>query len=131
MIDDKVIEQLHNRLEELKRLNKVSYSKIGAIIGYSGEGVNKALRKKTLSISQINKIGKELGFEDELNKLLPTNSNNYNFISNAAKDNIEETVIYIIENEKKLLQNATFKLWLKTKIQERIIETYEKAKNSP
>ena len=75
MIDEITIEELHKKLEELRRLNRVSYNKMSNVIGYSGEGLNKALRNNTLSIAQINKIGKEFDFEEELNKLLPTFDN--------------------------------------------------------
>ncbi|OAB78256.1 hypothetical protein [Cochleicola gelatinilyticus] len=70
MITNETLEKLHVKLEELRRLNKISYRKLGEVIDYSGEGINKALKKFTLSIGQINQISKKYGFLDEIKSIV-------------------------------------------------------------
>ena len=69
MINQDQLIKIHIKLEEQRRLERISYDKMASVIGYSGNGLKKALNNSTLSIPQINSIITEFGLESSFIEL--------------------------------------------------------------
>ena len=99
-----VLDNLHDIVEEERVSKRLSYVKLGEVIGYSDVGIKKAIVNKTLKLAHIEKIANHFGFFDRLEKFgIESNDNNlvkeasegYNKIdiaklSKLTRDNWEE-----------------------------------------
>lgn len=115
MINEIDLNAIHSKIDELRRINRVSYSKMAQVIDYSGEGLNKALKKNTLSIVQINKLVDHFGYSEDFNDIVPTlitkTENppiNYNKLT---KSGIRQVSLTILENENLFLEDVVFNTW--------------------
>ena len=121
---------IHQQLNEARKLNRISYNKMGACISYSGEGVNKALKNGTLSLGQISTIIKSFDLKlnidnfDNFNETInPTNSTD--ILSQCSP---EEICVYIFENRERFKDNPVYKMLLDNEIKSAVIEELEKHK---
>jgi hypothetical protein len=110
------IEGIYNWLQELKEVHRVSYSRMGEMLGYSGPGVKKAIQNKTLSISQIKKIALESGQLENFNKLIETKEevlNSEDPVQHSIEDIIAQKVFEKLiplltgsqENHRRVMEN--------------------------
>lgn len=110
------IDLYNNWLKKIKNENKISYSKLGDIIGYSDVGISKAIKNKTLSINQILLIAEKLEVKAELKSYIDQNKFNLP-ISTIDKFNEitdDELSLYFLKNKERFLSNEVIKLWIDT-----------------
>ena len=128
------IDELRAWIAEQKRFHGWTYTELASITGYSVSGVKKALSENTLKYEAIISIVKEKNiqdlFDDKFAQKSKQVNESYTKYGVNSTEELNRIAAEVIDNEEKLLKHPVFGLWLKTKIQERIIETYEKAKNS-
>ena len=67
--EEELISDLHKLIEEKKDIERISWDNLGRAIGYSGVGVKKALKNKSLSLIKIEKIIIKLGLVKEAESL--------------------------------------------------------------
>ncbi len=93
--NDLLINSLLELINNKKELNRISWDNLGNLIGYSGVGLKKAMKNKTLSLSQIEVIILEMELYKEAEKLgmkisdrkltSPNSKNNKHDIHNFLK----------------------------------------------
>ncbi len=64
-----LIEGLHKLIEEKKEIDRISWDNLGDLIGYSGVGLKKALKIRSLSLTKLEEIIIKLGLTKEATKL--------------------------------------------------------------
>lgn len=60
-----LIEDLHKLIEEKKEIDRISWDNLGNLIGYSGVGLKKALKIRSLSLVKLEEIITKLGLAKE------------------------------------------------------------------
>lgn len=60
-----LIEELHKLIEEKKEIDRISWDNLGNLIGYSGVGLKKALKIRSLSLTKLEEIITKLGLSKE------------------------------------------------------------------
>ncbi len=119
MNKDKKTILAHSWLNEIKAMNKLSYSYLGKLINYSDVGMSKALKNNTLSLVQIEIIKKTLlthGYIDSnksniLNQDQLNTENIYLEEDGKFKFNVPEISRFIMYNEEAFFKDKGFKLW--------------------
>jgi hypothetical protein len=110
------IEGLYNWLLELKEVHRISYARMGEMLGYSGPGVKKAIYNRTLSISQMQKIAEESGHLENFKKLIETKPESLNSedpVQHSIEDIIAQKVFEKLiplltgsqENHRRVMEN--------------------------
>lgn len=80
-----VLDNLHDIIEEERVSKRLSYVKLGEVIGYSDVGIKKAIVNKTLKLAHIEKIANHFGFFDRLEKFGIENNENL-LVKEAGED---------------------------------------------
>jgi hypothetical protein len=92
-----LIEDLHQLIEEKKEIDRISWDNMGNLIGYSGVGLKKALKIRSLSLTKLEEIIMKLDLEKEAIRLgldisglksFNVNNKNENLKSINSKNNI-------------------------------------------
>ncbi len=68
-IESDLISDLQDLIIEKKELDRISWDNLGALIGYSGVGLKKAIGKKSLSLTHIEEIIIKLGLTKQAQEL--------------------------------------------------------------
>ncbi|TYP71529.1 hypothetical protein [Aquimarina intermedia] len=105
-MDQLKINKLHELIEDKKVSNRISYSKLGNVVGYSPEGVKKALANKTLKISFLKDIAKKFDFVDDFNAIVG-HSDSLNL--SKSDDSIRKLALDCVNNWDQLKEIDTFK----------------------
>jgi hypothetical protein len=138
------IELLHDIVASKRESYKISYKKMGDVISYSDVGMKKALKNKTLSIQQLQKIIDEFEFKLPSSNMLakePETSYqedlleyNEELIRYKAKtlNELRDIAYKFLANEKELYQhhllpdNREMHFWLRYK---EIVDKYGSVDN--
>ncbi|WP_024768059.1 hypothetical protein [Aquimarina macrocephali] len=95
--DKGLIEDLHKLIEEKKEIDRISWDNLGDLIGYSGVGLKKALKIRSLSLTKLEEIIIKLGLIKEATnfglkisgrKSYDLSNKNENLRRVTSKDNI-------------------------------------------
>jgi len=106
-------------LLQLKLLHRISYKKMGDIIGYADTGMAKALKNNTLSLDQVELIIKTLNLDiNDVDVITDT--------SVKMTEKIQETSLFIIQNKEAMMEDALFKLFIDSTVNEIVIEKLKK-----
>lgn len=120
-------QEVHNKLNELRLNDRISYEKLAKCIDYSGVGVSKALKNGTLSVGQINIIISEF----EWHKHFQSNTIDKKSIDSQellAQISPDEICIYIFENRHIFQNNRVYQMLLDNELKDSIIKELEKQK---
>lgn len=109
-------------LLKLKQLHRISYKKMGDIIGYTDIGMSKALKNNTLSKSQTELIIKVLNLD--VSEVDADTSG----ASNQLSKQIQEASVFVIQNKEAMMENDIFKCFINSIVNELVVEKLTKIK---
>jgi transcriptional regulator with XRE-family HTH domain len=120
------IDRAYSWINDLRDRERLTYKELALILDMTDRGVANALKNRTLSISKIEKIAAHFDRESELKRTLGIKENLEELeLEEDLPDGliqIKEIPEFIVKNEKTLVKNQIFKLWLKTKVQDGVIK---------
>lgn len=84
--DQELLEKLHQLIEKKKEMERISWDNLGDLIGYSGVGLKKALKIRSLSLTKLEEIIVKLGIvkDAELLGLKIENYNDYKLLEDST-----------------------------------------------
>jgi transcriptional regulator with XRE-family HTH domain len=127
MENNEKIDLAYSWINDLRERERLTYKELALILGMTDRGVANALKNRTLSLSKIEKIAAHFDKESELKRSLGSKANLEE--SEPLEEELPDGLIaireipeYIVKNEKTLVKNQIFRLWLKTKVQDGVIK---------
>lgn len=119
MNSSSLIESMHDRLMQAKTLERLSFRKLGVVIGYSNEGMNNAMKKKTLSEIQIKKLVDHFNLHNYFDSFDSNVSNNETL--NEVGTLIKKSVMIVNDNWDHAMEIPAFRNNVETQIAKRML----------
>ncbi len=108
----------YKRIKEYKDQNNITYSKLSAVIDKSPDAFRQALKRKSLSNLEVERLNSELFDPDKIIENQKTN----------LTEELNQLALQVIEMDNELKNNKIFNIYIQNKIQKGIIEYLEKEK---